>query len=72
MRNRDSGRAPRARRTRVLMGVTWVTSRTVRPAWAAISLSRVMAIRRAVAAKLSPPPVGSAFGSASQAFMSSG
>src|SRR5690606_14527346 len=53
-------------------GVTWVTSRTVRPACAAISLSRAAATRAAVAAKLSPPPVGSASGADSQALRSSG
>ena len=45
MRNSDSGGAPSASRTRVLIGVTCVTSRTVRPAYRAMSRSRAAATR---------------------------
>ncbi|KDQ66997.1 hypothetical protein DT87_07085 [Streptomyces sp. NTK 937] len=70
MRNRDSGGAPSASLTSVLIGVTWVTSSTVRPAYAAIRRSRVAATRSATSVKLSPPPVGAASGEASQALRS--
>src|SRR6266851_2544420 len=66
-----SGGASSARHTRVLMGVTWLTTTAVECWWALMSRSMAPSTRNATTAKLSPPG-GAASGLASQAASSSG
>jgi hypothetical protein len=55
MRNSAAGGASIARHARVLIGVTWLTSSSVRRGWSVSSWSSAPTTRRAAVAKLSPP-----------------